>query len=320
MLEQPETTVEDGILDDLEPISDPGELLELVRDAVAVLLRDFVVRLPLIVLSIVVLAVGLTLVAIVVRLVERGLDRSRVEHAAQRLVGNLLRATLVLLVLLLALSVAGVQVGAVLAGLGLAGLALAFALQNILENFVAGILILIRKPFRRGDQIETHDYQGTVEDIDLRVTRIRDFDGELVLVPNAMVFTEPIINLTRLGPRRTRLVIGVDYRDDHDHAREVLDRTVRDVEGVLTTPEPEVLCIELGESSVDFEVSYWSTPQMREVRFVRDRVLRACKSALEEAGLTIPWPIRTLAADQQPLRVARADHGAGRDPEDPTGV
>jgi small conductance mechanosensitive channel len=297
MLEQPETTVEDGILDDVEPVSDVGELLELVRDAVAVLLRDFVVRLPLIVLSIVVLAVGLALVAIVVRIVERGLDRSRVEHAAQRLVGNLLRATLVLLVLLLALSVAGVQVGAVLAGLGLAGLALAFALQNILENFVAGILILIRKPFRRGDQIETHDFQGTVEDIDLRVTRIRDFDGELVLVPNAMVFTEPIVNLTRLGPRRTRLIIGVDYRDDHDHARAVLHEALQGVAGVLDQPPPEVLLTELADSSVDFELAYWTTPQMHEVRHVRDRVLSTCKRALEDAGMTIPWPIRTLAGE-----------------------
>jgi small conductance mechanosensitive channel len=308
MLEQPETTVEDGILDDVEPISDPGELLELVRDAVAVLLRDFVARLPLIVLSIVVLAVGLALAATVVRIVERGLDRSRVEHAAQRLVGNLLRATLVLLVLLLALSIAGVQVGAVLAGLGLAGLALAFALQNILENFVAGILILIRKPFRRGDQIETHDFQGTVEDIDLRVTRIRDFDGELVLVPNAMVFTEPIINLTRLGPRRTRLVIGVDYRDDHDDARAVLLEALQGVEGVLDSPPCEVLLTELADSSVDFELAYWTRPQIREVRHVRDRVLSTCKRALEDAGMTIPWPIRTLAGEPS-LRV-RSDEEA----------
>jgi small conductance mechanosensitive channel len=308
MLEQPETTVEDGILDDVEPISDPGELLELVRDAVAVLLRDFVARLPLIVLSIVVLAVGLALAATVVRIVERGLDRSRVEHAAQRLVGNLLRATLVLLVLLLALSIAGVQVGAVLAGLGLAGLALAFALQNILENFVAGILILIRKPFRRGDQIETHDFQGTVEDIDLRVTRIRDFDGELVLVPNAMVFTEPIINLTRLGPRRTRLVIGVDYRDDHDDARAVLLEALQGVEGVLDSPPCEVLLTELADSSVDFELAYWTRPQIREVRHVRDRVLSTCKRALEDAGMTIPWPIRTLAGEAS-LRV-RSDEEA----------
>jgi small conductance mechanosensitive channel len=111
------------------------------------------------------------------------------------------------------------------------------------------------------------------------------------------------------------VIVGIDYRDDHDRGREVLAATVQQIEGVLVHPEPEVLCIELGDSSVDFEVSYWTAPQMREVRFVRDRVLRACKSALEAEGMTIPWPIRTLAADVQPLRVARSADGDGRDRE-----
>jgi small conductance mechanosensitive channel len=296
MVEEPDTSLED-VVGELDPVSSPQELLELVRDAAADLVREFVVRLPLILVAVLVLVVGLIMVAVVVRAVDRGFERSRVEHAAQRLVGNLLRATLVLLVTLMALSIAGVQVGAVLAGLGLAGLALAFALQNILENFVAGMLILIRKPFRRGDQIESHEFQGTVEDIDLRVTRIRDFDGQLVLIPNATVFAEPIINLTRLGPRRTRLIIGVDYGDDHDDARGVLQRALQGVDGVLETPPCEVLLTELADSSVDFELAYWTAPQMKEVRHVRDRVLSTCKRALEDAGMTIPWPIRTLAGE-----------------------
>jgi small conductance mechanosensitive channel len=302
MDEAPDTSLED-VVGELEPVTSPQELLELVRDAAAGLVQQFAARLPLILVAIVVLVVGLIVVAVVVRAVDRGFERSRVEHAAQRLVGNLLRATLVLLVFLLALSIAGVQVGAVLAGLGLAGLALAFALQNILENFVAGMLILIRKPFRRGDQVESHDFQGTVEDIDLRVTHIRDFDGQLVLIPNAMVFTEPIINLTRLGPRRTRLIIGVDYNDDHDDARDVLQQALEGVDGVLDTPSCEVLLTELADSSVDFELAYWTAPQIREVRHVRDRVLATCKRALEDAGMTIPWPIRTLAGEAS-LRVS----------------
>jgi small conductance mechanosensitive channel len=312
MVEGPDTSLED-VVGELDPVTSPQELLELVRDAASGLVQQFAARLPLILVALVVLVVGLIMVAFVVRAVDRGFERSRVEHAAQRLVGNLLRATLVLLVVLLALSIAGVQVGAVLAGLGLAGLALAFALQNILENFVAGMLILIRKPFRRGDQVESHTYQGTVEDIDLRVTHIRDFDGQLVLIPNAMVFTEPIINLTRLGPRRTRLIIGVDYGDDHDAAREVLQVALAGVEGVLDTPRCEVLLTELADSSVDFELAYWTAPQVREVRHVRDRVLRTCKRALEDAGMTIPWPIRTLAGEAS-LRVRPDDARDGLSP------
>jgi small conductance mechanosensitive channel len=286
-------------------VTDPASWLELIAEAAESLAAGFLARLPLIALGILVIIFGLIAVRFAVRWTEMGLRRARADVAVQRLVGNLLRVLLVLLVFLFALSIMGVEVGAVLAGLGLAGLALAFALQNILENFVAGMLILIRKPFRPGDQIESNEFSGTVEDIDLRVTRLRDFDDEIVLIPNATVFTEPIINLTRLGRRRTRVIVGIDYRDDHDRAKEVLAAAVREVDGVLATPEPEVLGIELGDSSVDFEVSYWTLPQMREVRFVRDRVLRACKSAVEAEGMTIPWPIRTLAADMQPLQLER---------------
>jgi small conductance mechanosensitive channel len=298
----------DEVIRDVDvDVTDPSSWFELLREAAETLAAGFIARLPLIAIALLVLTLGLFAVRYVVRWTEKGLGKAKADVAVQRLVANLLRVFLIVVVFLFALSLVGVQVGAALAGLGLAGLALAFALQNILENFVAGMLILIRKPFRPGDQIESNDFAGTVEDIDLRVTRLRDFDDELVLIPNATVFTEPIINLTRLGRRRTRVIVGIDYRDDHDRAREVLAAAVREVEGVLPTPEPEVLCVELGDSSVDFEVSYWTMPQMREVRFVRDRVLRACKTAVEAAGMTIPWPIRTLAADMTPLQVRRDD-------------
>lgn len=306
---------EGPLLSDVEvDVTDPESVLDTLVEAAEALADGFVARLPLVVLALVLAIVGLLLVKVVVRWTEHGLDRSRIDQAVSHLVVNLLRVALIVFVLLFALSVAGVQVGAALAGLGLAGLALAFALQNILENFVAGILILMRRPFRRGDQIETNDYAGIVEDIDLRVTKVRVFDGELVLIPNATVFTEPIVNLTRRGVRRTRVVVGIDYRDDHDRAREVLLEAVRGVEGVREHPEPEVLCIELGESSVDFEVAYWTSAQMQAVRHVRDRVLRACKSAVEAAGMTIPWPIRTLEWGAGELRTTAPADGAQADP------
>jgi small conductance mechanosensitive channel len=288
---------------DLSDLTDPATVLDVLGGALENLITGFVARVPLVILATIILVVALLVIRVVMRLVDRGLNRERVEFAVQRLISNLLRVSLITGAVLLALSIAGVQVGAALAAIGLVGLALAFALQNILENFVAGMLILVRKPFSRGDQIETNDYSGTVEDVDLRVTRLRVFDGELVLVPNADVFTHPIVNLTRRGPRRTRVLVGIDYRDDHDAALEVLREAVADAPGVLTTPAPEVLVVELGDSSVDFEVAYWSAPDMRSVRHTRDEVLRGCKRAVEAAGMTIPWPIRTLAADRQGLRV-----------------
>lgn len=289
-----------------------GDLLDVLTEALTQMAAGFVAWLPLLLLALVVLVVALTASRYAVRGVERGMRRGRVDPTAQRLVSMLLNVALVIASVLMALSVAGISVGAALAGLGLAGLALAFALQSILENFVAGLLILIRKPFRRGDQVISGAFEGTVDDIDLRVTRLIDYDGELVLIPNATVFTEPLINLTRRGKRRTRVTIGIDYRDDHDAAGAILREAAAAVEGVLSDPAPEALVTELGESSVDFEVRYWTLPDIGSVRSTQDRVLRACKGAVEAAGMTIPWPIRTLAADKDPLALRRTGAGDPR--------
>lgn len=315
--EQPtEVEVDTPILRDVEPyelgdLANPSAVLEVIRTSVEAMLTAFLARIPLFVVALVVLLVSLLVIRLMTRLVDRGLGRARLDFPVRRLIMILSRVGLVTAAVLGALSIAGVEVGAALAAIGLAGLALAFALQNILENFVAGVLILMRKPFLRGEQIETNGHAGTVEDVDLRVTRIRDFDGELVLVPNADVFTHPIVNLTRLGTRRTRATVGIDYRDDHDAARELLLDAVRRAPGVAGDPPPEVLVTELGDSSVEFEVAYWSAPDMPSVRRTRDEVLRACKSAVEAAGMTIPWPIRTLAADRRPLQVHHDGEVAG---------
>ena len=298
--------MEDLLGEDPPEVTGVDDLLQVLLDAVQDLATSFAQRVPLFVLGALVLLVTLVLTRLAIKVFERGMRRARIDHTVERLISNLLRVALVTAAFLLAMSVAGISVGALLAGVGLAGLALAFALQNILENFVAGLLILIRRPFRRGDQVVTNEYAGVIMDIDLRVTRLRVFDGEEVLIPNATVFTEPITNLTRLGSRRTQIMVGIDYRDDHTAVQALLLDVVAAVPGVLDVPEPEVLLAEFGESSVDVEVSYWTAPDMRSVRHVRHHVLVACKTAIEGAGMTIPWPIRTLAADRDALQV-RAD-------------
>lgn len=287
------------------------QVVDLVTAEVRELATAVLDQVPLLLLALVVLVLGLFLVRYAQRGVARATASSRVDAAVGKLIQTVSRVGFVTLVVLLALSVAGVNVGSALAALGIAGLAIAFAVQSILENFIAGILILLRRPFRPGDQVRLGDFEGTITDVNLRVTTLIDYDGEKVLLPNSTVFSEPIVNTTERGRRRSRVTIGVEYRDDHDEAREVLRTAVQGVDGVLSVPPPQVLLVELNSSSVDFEVLYWTTPEQAEVITVRDRVLGAAKRGVEDAGMTIPWPIRTLVldADSAPL-VGRSDTDA----------
>ena len=281
---------------------DVVDAVEPAQQTIEGLWRGFLASLPLIAIATVVVLVGVVVAIGIAGALRRTLGRTHADPVAADFTVRLSRLLLVVAALLLALAIAGVQVGPALAGLGIAGLAVAFAVQGILENFIAGIILLIRRPFRAGDQIRTNDFEGTVQDIDMRVTRLVTYAGELILIPNKNVFAEPLVNLTRRGKRRTGVIISIDYRDDHDAAREVIRGAVRSVDGVLTDPEPEILLCELAESGVNFEVRYWTAPDIRSVRHTQDRVLAAAKTAIEAAGMTIPWPIRTLVVDS-PVRL-----------------
>ena len=254
-------------------------------------------RLPAIALGIAVGLAALIIGLLLAKAVERTLSRTRADHVAVVLLSRIVRLVGVIGALLLGLAISGVEVGSVLVGLAVVGVAVGLAVQGILENFIAGVILLVRKPFSAGDQVRSGDFEGTIDAIDLRVTHIIDYDGEMILIPNRDVYNNPVVNLTRRGKRRTVVMVGVDYRDDHDDARAVILRSVRSVEGVLDHPEPEVLLTELGESSVNFEVRYWTRPDIRSVRRTQDRVLAAAKRGIQEAGMTIPWPIRTLVPD-----------------------
>lgn len=285
-----------GFIDEDAP-ENSREAFDLMLETLQGLGAAIVARLPLIVIALVIVVLGVLVAGYVARVTVNGMRRTNADAMVVSLSSKLVRIAIVVAFLLLALSLTGVSVGALLASLGIAGLALAFALQNILENFVSGILLLSRKPFRSGDQIRIGELEGTVDDIDLRVTKLVDYNGELLLIPNADVFRSTLVNRTRRGMRRTVVTVGIDYRDDHDRAREVILHAVQGVDGVQKMPPPEVQVVAFAESSVDFEVRYWTEPRNAEVLRIRDVVLRRVKSAIEAAGMTIPWPIRTLAFD-----------------------
>lgn len=186
------------------------------------------------------------------------------------------------------------RLGDIIGLLGLSSVAFGFAFQDIFKNFLAGVLLLLNEPFRLGDQIIVNGSEGTVEDITIRSTQIKTYQGERVLIPNSIVFTSPVQVLTAMPHRRTDLELGVDYNTDLTSAIELFHKTVTQIEGVLAQPEPEVDAVAFGDSAIELVVRYWSLPQKLQVRRTRTRVIIALKQACDRAGINIPYPIRTL--------------------------
>jgi small conductance mechanosensitive channel len=193
-----------------------------------------------------------------------------------------------------ALTSLGVTPGPLLGALGLGGLAVAFAAQSVLENTFASILLQARRPFRRGDQIETNDIEGIVEDVNFRTVNIRTYAGEKVLVPCSAVLNNPIVNYTDRGTRRSDLAVGVAYDTDLERAQELLLRAASSVEEVHARPAPEAWVEAFGESSIDFSVRFWHNPDRATMWRVRSAVAMAVKRALDGAEIEIPFPQRTI--------------------------
>ena len=300
--ENPTATEGPAVADQLDQAVDNaptsfGEALDVVGEQLGDIWTTILESLPLVALGVLVLLIALVVALAGARAFARAMRSSGMDSGVAGLLGRIVRLLAILVAVLFALSVVGISVTSVIALLAVAGIAVGLAVQGILENFIAGVILLIRRPFRIGDQIITGDHEGTVEDIDLRVTRLVTYNGTVELIPNGDVYANPIVNLTTRGKRRTQLFVGVDYRDDQDEAKRVIEAALAQVEGVLEDPPSEALLAELGDSSVNFELRYWTDPHIREVRHTQDRVLREVKRAIEDAGMTIPWPIRTLVVD-----------------------
>ena len=243
---------------------------------------------------------GILLAVVLRRVLVRALDRDADRHAGL-LIGRFLGVVVASIGLVYGLSLMGVRIGPLVGALGVGGIALAFAAQDLLSNFVAGVLLQIRRPFRVGEQVSSNDHEGVVTDVNLRTTVLRTYDGLLVHLPNAEVLKNPIINYTRTPLSRTSLTVGLPYDADLTRARDVLLGACAAADGVAEDPPPEVWIEEFADSSINAAVRYWHAADIASRWRVRSEVAVAVKSALDEAGISIPFPQRTVwfARDEQ---------------------
>lgn len=195
-----------------------------------------------------------------------------------------------------------IKPSSLIAGLGLGSVAIGFAFKDIFENFFAGMLILFRQPFQIGDFIEVEGIDGKIENITIRDTVVRQTDGQPVIIPNSVLFKNPVTVRTDKDRRRVRLMCGVGYGEDVDKARKVIADAIDGVESVMSDQPIQVFAHEFGASSVDFEVTWWTGSAPVDVRRSRDEVIASVKRALDDAGIEIPFPYRTLTFSE-PLKL-----------------
>jgi small-conductance mechanosensitive channel len=185
--------------------------------------------------------------------------------------------------------------------LGISGVAIGFAFRDILQNFLAGILILMTEPFQIDDQIVFKDFEGTVENIQTRATTIRTYDGRRIVVPNSELFTNSVTVNTAYDNRRIEYDIGIGYGDDIDLAKRLMLEAIYSVDEVLKDPAADVLVLELAESSVNIRARWWIKPPRRidDLRS-RDKVISAIKQKLYvENGIDLPYPTRQILFHDQ---------------------
>ncbi|MEX0722076.1 MAG: mechanosensitive ion channel [Balneolaceae bacterium] len=186
-------------------------------------------------------------------------------------------------------------VTSLLAGAGIIGLALGFAFQDIAANFISGILLSTRHPFGIGDIIETNDFFGTVQKLNLRNTIILTPQGQIIYIPNKAVFENPLTNYTKNGERRIDLACGVSYGDDLEKVRNVTLKAVSGIEHRDENRDVEFFYNEFGDSSINFLVRFWIDFHLhKDFWNPQSEAIMAIKKAFDDNGIMIPFPIRTL--------------------------
>lgn len=260
-------------------------------------ITGFIAMLPNLVVAIFVLIIFFVAGKLARKAVNNLLSRVTNNKTITNLLETIVSIAIIGIGVFIALSVLNLDdtVTALLAGAGILGLALGFAFQDIASNFISGVILSIRHPFGIGDIIQTNDFYGTVEKLNLRNTIMKTVTGQIVYIPNKKVFENPLENFTSTGIRRVDLSCGISYGDDLEKARDIALKAVDQVENVLSNKGIEFYFDEFGDSSINFKIRFWvsfvTNPDFWQAR--SDAIIAITK-AFDQNDIMIPFPIRTL--------------------------
>jgi small conductance mechanosensitive channel len=248
------------------------------------------------ILSLAIFVIGRWVARLLMKLVKKLLTKTRMDEILINFIVSISNSILLLFIIIAALDQLGVDTTSLIALLGAAGLAVGLALQNSLQNFAAGVMLIIFRPFKNGDFIEAGGTSGVVESISIFSTIMRTGDNREVVVPNGSIYNGTITNFSARETRRIDMVFGIGYDDDIKKAKEILRDILASDERVLKEPEPLVAVAELADSSVNFNVRPWvSSGDYWTVRFdLTERI----KLAFDEQGISIPYPQMDVHLDK----------------------
>ena len=252
---------------------------------------------PKVILAVLTLWIGLKVIKFLSNQIRTSLEKSNFEETLAKFLANLMSWVLKVLLFISVASMIGIETTSFVAIMGAAGLAIGLSLQGSLANFAGGLLIILFKPYKIGDLIEAQGRLGQVLDIQIFTTVLVNTVNQKIIIPNGAISNGDIVNYSANGKIRVDQVVGISYDSDIKKAKEVLMAVMQNHAEVLNDPAPTVGVIELGDSSVNLTVRPWCVPD--DYWQMQLDMMEGSKLALDEAGITIPFPQMDVHLDKQ---------------------
>ncbi|GJM30155.1 MAG: mechanosensitive ion channel protein [Cyclobacteriaceae bacterium] len=268
-----------------------------LTDKLASWVDQLILMFPNFVLSILLIITFIFLAKLVRRLSAKTFRRISENVAINQLLSNLIYIGVITIGIFVALGVLQLSktVTSLLAGVGVLGLALGFAFQNTAANFISGIFMATRHPINVGDLVEANEHFGTVEIIDMRFTKIRSPQGQVIVIPNRTILENPLINYSSSGERRVDLECGISYGDDLIKVRDVVMSVLQNEVEFNHDKQIDFMYTEFGSSSINFVLRFWlNSTSQKEYLMAKSEAVIAIKRAFDKNEISIPFPIRTL--------------------------
>lgn len=284
------------------------EPVTLISNTLGEIATNFITHLPQIIVALIILGITYLLAKYPVKWIGSGLGKTRMRVSLNEVITQL--ATI--LIWVAGITVAAIVVfptltpARVLTAIGLSSIAIGFAFKDIFENFLAGIMILSREPFRIGDFIECNKIIGAIELITIRDTHLRQSNGQRVVMPNAMLLRNDVRVITDLELNRVMIYCSIAYSEQIEAAKKVIKEAVVNTKTVSDQYNVDVFAHNFADSGIEIEVAWWTKPTPYAVRESTDLVMCAIKSALNKANIEIPFPYRTLTF-KQPIKIEQTE-------------